>query len=138
MSYCEWPDFFSSRYPRARKVYKCCECLGPILPKEQYGYHVGKWNGKVKSFRQHLLCEKACVYIRDKFNAGECIGFSDLWEWVRDEGSLGNHKKDPDVREFRKIVAGIKRRQRSDQKSEMTQWYVKHFNKTLAPKKVLQ
>lgn len=87
MSYCdiEGPKFFREEVRTARKQHSCCECSAEILPGEQYYSQAGKWDGRVDSFAQHLLCRDACVWIRDVMQ-GECIPFGGLWEWWEEEG----------------------------------------------------
>lgn len=117
--YCEFPEFFSAQWPVAKKKHKCCECDQPIHPGEKYGRFTGKWDGDLGSFKQHLDCEKACVFIRDKFQQGECIPFGTLFEFYDEDDQLS--KKYEDSLEFRKIMARIlwrkrKERNRDDQK----------------------
>jgi hypothetical protein len=89
MSYCdlEGPTFYREVVRTARKEHACVECSATILPGEQYYDQAGMWDRSVgvDSFRQHLLCRDACVWIRDVME-GECIPFGGLWEWWENEG----------------------------------------------------
>lgn len=114
MSYCELPEFFSASYHIARKKHVCCECAAPILPKEKYGAFTGKWGGDVNTYKQHLDCESACVFIRDNFNSGECISFGELGE-VWKEYTRSHFKKrhiDENIKKFRLIMARILKHER--------------------------
>jgi hypothetical protein len=123
MSYCEVPDFAVDRYLLARKPHRCCECSAPIEKGEKHGHFTGKWDGVIRSFRQHLLCEKACVYIRDNFQGGECIGFGELKShWAEYAKSFREWAGRPDraserEKKFRKIMAEIFRRERPHSRS---------------------
>lgn len=54
------PDWYERRVFTARKMHKCYECSGIILPGEQYEHVVGKWEGDVSVFK---TCER-CVDLR--------------------------------------------------------------------------
>lgn len=84
MSYCEWPEFYNETFPKARKVYQCCECHAPISLGETHLHYRGKWNDKFSQGRQHMICRELCMLIRDDFNEGECIGFGDLFYYWPD------------------------------------------------------
>ena len=110
MSYCEIPEFFDAQWPVARKQHRCCECGQAIHIGEKHGKFTGKWDGDLSTYRQHLDCEAACVFIRDEFQDGECIGFGQLWEYWQDYSCKGY----PRSFEFRKIMARIIRRERRE------------------------
>jgi hypothetical protein len=59
--FCDYdaPTFYSNVRRKARKVHKCEECRGPILPGEQYECVTGKWD-YVDTFR---TCDR-CVDLR--------------------------------------------------------------------------
>lgn len=78
-SFCEIPDFYEWAEPVARKQHRCCECEAPIMPGEKHFRCAGKWDGEVSSYRQHLVCMEACMWVRDHFG-GECIPFGGLKE----------------------------------------------------------
>jgi len=104
MSFCEWPEFFTDKYPKGRKDHTCCEC-GAIIPKgERHGYFAGKWDGDFSDFRQHLDCEQACRIIRDFLQKGECIPFGALFEEF--DSNYGS-RKDPVDSKFRSIMAKV-------------------------------
>lgn len=78
--YCDiGPDFFSERISRARKEYHCCECGKKIHKGQKYWYCMGKWEGEISSYRQHIECRDACYEIA---KAQECIPFGSLREWL--------------------------------------------------------
>lgn len=60
--YCDYdpPTVYNSTTPRAKKIYKCGECSGPILPGERYERVFGIWDGNADTF---LTCER-CVDLR--------------------------------------------------------------------------
>ena len=74
------PDFYNWSEPVARKSHRCCECRAPILKGEKHFQGTGKWDGKITTYRQHLVCCEAAMLIRDGFNGGDCIGFGDVKE----------------------------------------------------------
>jgi hypothetical protein len=108
---CDIPDFYNWSEPKARKKHRCCECRAPIEKGEKHFAATGKWDSEIQTFRQHLLCMEACMFIRDKLNANECICFGGLWEWC-DESKWQCDKTHPVWRELRKKLADIKRRER--------------------------
>jgi hypothetical protein len=115
MSDCEIPSFYSHKERLARKTHKCCECTATILPGEKHFFVTGKWDGKINRYRQHLLCEEACEFIRDSFVDYECIGYGSLWEWYCDAKDWLNdplHKKKEDSKAFRAMMAKILWRER--------------------------
>ncbi len=112
---CELPLFYSHWEVTARKSHTCCECIAPINPGERHFVASGMWpdGDKPKRFRQHLLCEKACEYVRDYFN-DDCIGFGQLFEWIGSEAyNLKEFKNSEKGKTFRKMIADIKRRERN-------------------------
>lgn len=78
--YCEWPEFYSESFPKAAKEHRCCECSAPIERGEKHLYYRGKWDGDFSTGRQHELCREVCMYIRDKYQGGECFAFGHLFE----------------------------------------------------------
>lgn len=118
MSYCEWPEFYSESFPKARKQYWCCECAAPIAVGEKHLYWRGKWGGDFSDGRQHMLCREACMLLNS--DRDECFGFGDLWEeW----GQHGYSEKDwlrydhkpavlAEAAKARGLIARIKWRQR--------------------------
>lgn len=60
--YCDYDpaEFYRCTTPRARKIYKCEECGGPIKLGEQYERVTGKWEEYIYTF---LTCER-CVDLR--------------------------------------------------------------------------
>ena len=108
--YCEVPSFFSYSYPISRKEHRCCECLAPISKGEKYGKFTGMWCGEIQTYKQHIICEAACVYIRKNMNDDECIGFGDLFYYLSELKWCTNYKKKHIG--FRKMVAEIKKRKR--------------------------
>lgn len=114
---CEIPLFYTHDEVVARKVHRCCECIAPIAVGEKHFIATGKWpdDKYPKRFRQHFACEKACEYIRDKFNDWECIGFGYLFEWIGSESydCMRDNKTQPEVKTFRDMIAKIRRRERA-------------------------
>lgn len=112
---CEIPTFYSHAEVKARKVHVCCECAAPIPVGENHFFVTGKWEGKIDRYRQHLLCEQACEFIRDNFEYEDCIGYGSLWDWYGENKDwLDNpiHKLKPDAQMFRAMMAKIIRRER--------------------------
>ncbi len=111
MSECDLPQFYNWSEPVARKQHKCCECSAPIAKGEKHFVATGKWDFGISTFRQHLLCMEACMFIRDKFNGSECICFGGLEEWVS-ESRWQQDKTHPLWRKLRGMLACIKWRER--------------------------
>lgn len=105
------PSFYSHTEPVARKEHRCCECAAPIHQGEKYFKVTGKWEGGISTFRQHLLCLKTCMHIRDKIQYGECIGFGTLSEYWAD---CKQKNAKPEVIELRKMLAQILKRERQE------------------------
>lgn len=113
--YCEWPEFYSESRPKARKQYHCVECSAPILKGEVHLSYRGKWDGDFSTGRQHLLCMALCIFIKKKYNHGECIYFGGLKEaWFEMDWS-GPSQKKIEERDIisRSMMAKIKWRERS-------------------------
>ncbi len=109
--YCEIPEFYSSKWVKAKKDHKCCEC-GVVIPKgEFHGVFTGKWDGEISMNRQHLECEDACRYIRDHLRGGDCLYFGELFEVAQD---FETPKADAKARDFRAIMARVRYRKRKD------------------------
>lgn len=106
MSFCEIPKFFSCSWRNARKEHRCCECGKPIFKGERYGSFSGRWEDRFDSFKQHLECEDACVFIRDNFNSGECLYFGELFE--NEYESTYYPKDELKYRQYRRILARVK------------------------------
>lgn len=110
--YCEnMPEFYSWSEPVARKAHRCCECDALIVKGEKHFSCTGKWEGGISTFRQHTLCMEACMYVRDKLNDGDCVGFGSLREWISD-CDFHRYRKLSDWQPLRKMLACIKRRER--------------------------
>lgn len=109
---CEIAEFYAHREPIARKKHKCVECGCDILQGEKYFKAVGKWSYGFATYRQHVLCEKACEYIRDHLNGFECIGFGSLFDWCSESGYLSESKDDEKSKVFRAMIADILKRKR--------------------------
>ena len=60
----------------ARKPHKCYECHRPIPTGTDYQKFVGKWEGKLVTYRTCLLC----VEVRKVFTCGEGWTWGTLWE----------------------------------------------------------
>lgn len=101
--YCEMPEWYSVKWPKAKKEYVCVECNSKILIGEKYLYAAEKWDGEVQTHQQHLDCEEACRYIRD-FILDDCIGFGSLLE----DDYWSDGKSDQKQKDFRSIMAKVK------------------------------
>lgn len=118
MSYCEIPIFYSETFPKARKPYACVECSAKIDVGEVHLHFRGKWpgafDGKFTEGRQHLACREACMFLRDEFQSGECIGFGDLKDHWRDSASPWPDRKRcrEHIKKFRDLMARIIWRER--------------------------
>jgi len=69
---------------KSRKNYICCECKQPIPKGSQYEKVVGKWEGKISTFRTCIICTKirqdfcpcGWEYGGLKETIWECLGFN--------------------------------------------------------------
>lgn len=79
------PEFFNKTSPKARQPYFCYECGEVIERGKRYRCEVGKWDGKIKTYRTCRTCAK----IRDDM-CGGCFVFGTLMEDLQDQwdGSL--------------------------------------------------
>ena len=103
------PKVYSWTEPVARKEYICCECKWKIVPGQQYFKAEGLWDEKWSTFRQHLICLQACMYVRDKLDR-ECIALGALEEYYEEcKDWLITHKKEDKVKIFRDLIAKILR-----------------------------
>lgn len=118
MSECEVAEFSRHSEPVARKEHRCCECRAPILVGERHFQIIGKWEGDLMEFRQHLACMEACMLVRDELNDRECICFGGLkdwfWEFREDSRAYSRepNKSQEAWQKLRDLVARIKWRER--------------------------
>lgn len=85
------PEFYDVSLPRARKAYRCVECLNTIETGEQYERTVGKWDGE---FSTEKTCLR-CVELR-KLLTLDCWVFGHLVDEVSQCGQLDHE----DVKKF--------------------------------------
>ena len=108
--YCDYdgdaPEFYNSRWPKAKKEHNCCECASPIFKGEQYCYTSYKWDGAMFTHKQHLECEEACRYLRDVLK-GNCIGFGELFSMKKRYTELPSKYPPEKVKNFRSIMAKV-------------------------------
>lgn len=107
--YCDYeqPQFYLSKYHTAKKQYNCEECSDVIKVGERYCKTVGKWDGDIITYRQHLECEEACRWIRDAVQH-ECILFGDLMNTLNEmKFNIKAMKKRRVEQQFRSIMAKV-------------------------------
>ena len=110
MSECAIAEFYSYTEPVARKRYACRECHAKIEIGEKHFAWRGKWEGKIITGRQHLLCMEACMMVRDVFNDFECLPFGELLGFYSDcRRELLGH---PKFRDLVRLIVRIRRRER--------------------------
>ncbi len=86
-----WPVYFWSTEPMARKEHKCHECKVVIPPGEKYHRDSGKWEKKFYTF-------KVCFTCREITNAFFCEGFAygkvldDLYEHIQEHNGQISEK----------------------------------------------
>lgn len=106
------PEFYTWSEPVARKEHECCECSAPILNGEKHFCGRGKWEGKIDTYRQHMLCCEACMWVRDKIE-DECIPFGALQVWYGEYAHEALSGRRPDeTRELIRMMVKIRRRER--------------------------
>lgn len=103
---CDWPEFYSERFPVAKKKHRCCECRDMIEPGEKYLLVGGKWDGILETYKQHLLCREACMAISNI--ADDCIPFGSLMEDYREWCAY--HRNKLELKTIRDLMAKILRR----------------------------
>lgn len=115
MSECEIAKYYVAIYRVARKQHECCECAVPIEPKEKYLQVNACWDGSPDVYRQHLLCQQACEFIRDSgLNDDDCIYYGGLKEWY-DDWTRGFHSQEGELEQRQKMwgfMLRIARRER--------------------------
>lgn len=110
MSYCEWPEFYSETFPKARKQHRCIECCAPIEIGEEHLYYKGKWEGDFSAARQHMLCRELCMSLRKSNWIEDCVPFGGLMEeW---SNFFWDKKTKQSEKERRNLMAQIKWRER--------------------------
>lgn len=102
--YCDFepPEFFNETRHKAKKEHVCCECWTKILPGEFYFKSSGKWDGELRSYKQHTWCRAACTHLSDNDVDG-CIAFegmSEAWDNLDDR----RHK---DFKKLRTYIAKV-------------------------------
>lgn len=109
---CEIASFYTHEEPVARKEHRCCECRSPINKGERHFRCTGKWGGKIQTFRQHLLCMEACMFVRDHLS-DECIPFGELEEFIGEfRRDIRESPRGSDCHKLRQMMARIHRRER--------------------------
>jgi hypothetical protein len=89
---CEIAQYYKAQERTARKQHECCECSAPILSGERYLEVRACWENRPDVYRQHILCEKACEFVRDSgINDDECLYYGGLKEWYHEWVKSGNH-----------------------------------------------
>ena len=79
---CEIAQYYNWKERVARKEHECCECDAKIIPGEKYLQVNACWEHRPDTYRQHLLCARACEYVRDSgINDDECLYYGGLKEW---------------------------------------------------------
>lgn len=116
MSDCEIAQYYLATYRIARKSHECVECSAPIDPGEKYLEVRACWDNRPDVYRQHLLCQQACEYVRDKgLNDDECIYYGGLKDWYKEwiRYGWGNLDSMPEERSAMwRFILNIKRRER--------------------------
>jgi hypothetical protein len=54
----EEPTLYRETWPRARRLYMCCECGDKIHTGEQYQCTTGLWEDEWATYRTCMLCAK--------------------------------------------------------------------------------
>lgn len=113
---CEIAQYYKCTDRVARKEHECCECSAPILIGEKYLQVNACWENRPDVYRQHLLCQKACEFVRDSgINEDECIYYGGLMEWYHEWVNSIHANLDADIVDRRtiwKFILAIKRRER--------------------------
>jgi len=111
---CEIAQYYKWAWHVARKEHPSCECSAPILMGEKYLQVNACWENRPDTYRQHVLCMKACEFIRDNFDE-ECVYYGGLHEWWESfvqnfwEGEKAERAK------LWVMMLGIKRRERKNE-----------------------
>lgn len=67
----EYPSIYEESFPQARKVYRCCECRGTILPGQKHHKAHGLWDGEWLTYRTCMACHQIRL---DYCNCGWAFG----------------------------------------------------------------
>lgn len=84
---CDIPSCFQEITRKARKVHRCCECRGDILPGETYQYVSGIWDGEPYDFKTCSDCAslRSEAESRNRTSSIDCgPTFGNLWEFISD------------------------------------------------------
>lgn len=94
MSWCEMPECFTHKQPRARRPHKCCECGGRIQVGETYHRMSGVWDGEPSVYKVCPECEILRADVdKDLSGTQEATGYGGLWESVDESQDLGLVKR---------------------------------------------
>lgn len=70
---------------RARKLYRCCECRGPIRPGDTYTRSGMLYDGRWSTYRQCAACDEALAWLTEHCGGWCYTGvYEDLDEHFRD------------------------------------------------------
>lgn len=98
--YDEQPEFYYRKPRKSRQPHTCDECRRTIQPGETYDLHVGKWDGRIDTFRWCAHCTAAQKIVAERVDC-DCWTFGDLWH-----DSLGEDiRESRDLRSWRLWVA---------------------------------
>ena len=79
----ETPDFWESKWIKAKVVHKCCECGSDIDIGEKYHKHSFLYDGKWSHEKMCQFCSmKWGEYLYELQERGCCIG--SLWDSITD------------------------------------------------------
>lgn len=104
--YCDYdmPSFYNRDVRRARKVHKCYECSGHILPNEKYEYVAGKWDDYISSFRTCQRCIDLRTWVKNNLPCF-CWSHGNMLEDAREAADAASWRAGDEAKGIRFGVA---------------------------------
>jgi hypothetical protein len=80
-NYDGYPEFYTWKYPKARKEYKCCECDRAILKGQQYERYTDKFDGSIHTAKTCMDCSHIRSGLTCEGNSSPDFGY--LWYEIK-------------------------------------------------------
>lgn len=77
-------EFYTSRFPKARKIHKCDLCGGTINVGEKYHRYSGKYDGDMFDDKYHIHCQNMIQSYCLEQNDTEYDNWS-VQDWLHDQ-----------------------------------------------------
>ena len=105
------PDVYERTRPVARKLHRCDECAGQILPGEVYRRDFGVWDGEARTYKTCLDCDQFHGWAVEQNGDDICYGFGNM---IHDVGDCLDEMGDRTVMaEMRMRWSEVRRKRRA-------------------------